>query len=333
MPKDYDPLLNGNDDAEDAGIVEVDRSSRCRLFRISAVVLTVFGLLGATLLGRVHAVHERHADEYANLARAGVDKAVALYAQTGLSAGCPPGVGTCFCDRQSGLCKRWHFQVGDTLVFAYGPDSNLELQVINAVMKMLYSGAVHAAIVTEVKGPGLADVIVTECLKGNHDSMIISNMNEVLNYRQYHGVWVRRVDTARFPNFASRSATMTSWGQARNGEPFDRSLMFKKMILAPWRYLEPGWIAALPDCQQRQKALTLYHNGGPGKWFCSQYVAWTLAFPGGLNTDYGDAGGCATPPWDGKVENLQPAPGDLISQPYWDASNFYASCPEGCEIS
>jgi hypothetical protein len=307
--------------------------TRGTFLRLSLLALVVAGVLSIAAVRRASMLFESLADEYAN--SAGVKDSISLAAlpPDALSRGCVPGA-VCLCQHGAGSCKSWTFQVGDVLVFQYGPATNPELGTENFLMQSLYNGAVHSAIVTEVHGPALTDIIVTESLKGNHDAVYAGTMLEVLGMRMYHGVWINRVDTARFPNFVNRITDIANWARARVGEPFDRALMFQKAIPFPWRWAAPNWIEACPGCDGRKKALDLYNSGGPGKWFCSQFVAWTLAFPGGLNTDYGSNGACVTPPWDGHVEFLEVAPGDLIHQPFYDANGIYASCAGqyGCDI-
>jgi hypothetical protein len=238
------------------------------------------------------------------------------------------------CDRKAGgLCYAWRFEVGDVLIFGVAPETNTPMETISAItMDILYAGACHSAFISAVNGPALTDIVVTESLKGPHMAVFASSLQEVLAGRQYTYVWLNKVDRARFPNFVNRVAEIGTWSAARVGEPFDTQLMVEKSVPFPWRGTDPHWIEALPGCSGREKALNLYKSGGLGKWFCSQLVAWTLAFPGGLNTDYGSNGDCVTPPWDGHVEFLEVGPGDLIHQPFYDASGIRVPCEQGCDI-
>jgi hypothetical protein len=342
-PDSFSPIaVEDPEDAEhvEEGATRAGCRKHNRTLPIGAGLLVFVGFLAVAVIRKLDAMHEEYSDTYAGFAHASLGKgeAVSLAALPAAHAPCVNNGGTCFCSRTGG-CKQWTFQVGDVLIFSYGPNSNAELTMINNVMRLFYQGAVHSAIVTEVNGAALSSIIVTEVIKGMKNRVIRSTMEEVLNYRQYHGVWIRRVDAARFPKFARKGAALASWGNARLGEPFDKGLMLKKVVLFPWRWFDDNWIAPNPDCGQRHKAMDLYHRGGPGKWFCSQFVAWTLAFPGGLNTDYGagqglgasSSAGCSLPSWDGKVDYLQPAPGDLIQQSFYDQSNFYMDCPKGCD--
>merc|ERR1719162_1097390 len=64
----------------------------------------------------------------------------------------------------------------------------------------------------------------------------------------------------------------------------------------------------------------MYDAGGPGKWTCSQLVAWTLAFAGGLNTDYQnpyDTCKNGQPGW--VIQDIQECPGRLMEEDnIWD---------------
>jgi hypothetical protein len=330
------PLIEQGDANNYAAKADTAGDQRYRL-RYAAMSVALFALLAIAAVRRVDSILESHADEYANFRKASIDDSVSFAALPHNETGCDNNT-ICFCSygKDGSMvkgCKQWTFKVGDVLIFQYGPANDLELKVINLVMNTLFDGAVHAALISEVHGPDLKDIIVTECLKGNKMRMISSTLYEVLGFRMYHGFWIRRVDKERFPQFAQKAQAITAWSKARVGEPFSKAGIAEKAIIFPWRYASPSWIAANPGCAQREKAMKLYRKGGPGSWFCSQFVAWTLAFPGGLNTDYATSKSCSVPRWTGMIENLQPAPGDLINQPVWDNSSFFMPCPMGCDTS
>lgn len=302
--------------------------TRGRCFRLSLLALVTVGLLGAGLVWKANQLFESSVDGYTKSARVkDVISLVRLPPDAG-SNGCVPGT-VCVCD-QAGKrsCVSWTFEVGDVLIFQFMPSTTIPMGVANLFMQALWKGAVHAAIVTEVRGPALTDIVVTEAMKAPHNKVFSSTMDHLLGRSLYHGLWIRRVDRARFPNFVNHFNDIATWAHAHVGEPFDMALMIEKAVPFPWRWTDPHWIEALPGCEGRAKALNLYHRGGPGKWFCSEFVAWTLAFPGGLNTDYGDKGACATPPWDAHVEYLEVAPGDLVDQPFYDTSGVFVSCSD-----
>jgi len=237
--------------------------------------------------------------------------------------GCVDNGGLCMCgpDHQ---CHQWDLQVGDVFVFGYGPDT-LSLAFVNVVARAFSHGAVHAAIVTEVNGPGLGDILVTEAIADTRMTIMQTKVSDLLNHRSYHEVWIRRVDSTRFPMFASKAAAITQWANQHVGDDFDKVMLYPGIR----NIADVGnFIPNKPNCAQRTKALQLYQAGGPRKWMCSQFVAWTLAFAGGLNTDYspGGSSSCAAPAWDGKVESLQPAPGDLIHQSFWGSKGFHVVC-------
>jgi len=107
---------------------------------------------------------------------------------------------------------------------------------------------------------------------------------------------------------------MTRWAQERVGEGFDQQMMipFKRRFSASSRYVPIN-----PACKDRKRAMAMYREGGPGKWICSELVAWTLAFAGGINLDYkSDSDDCELPPWP--VQNIQPFPGELSSAAFFD---------------
>lgn len=244
--------------------------------------------------------------------------------------GCSTQGAVCICDGYGvqKKCREWVFKVGDVMIFGRGPATTPMLAAINMAMEATGPGAVHAAIITEVRGPNMTDIIVTECLKEPHLKILQSNMEEVLQYRQYHDVWIRRVDATRFPKFASRASAITQWANQRIGDPFDKQMLYPGI-----RITEPSFFPKDAGCDQRERALEMYRRGGPGKWICSQFAAWTLAFAGGLNTDYPGPGAstCAAPSWDGVVDFLEPSPNDLINQKYWDNSNYHVVC-KPCRI-
>jgi len=147
-------------------------------------------------------------------------------------------------------CQQWTFKVGDVLIFGYGPAKNAQMKFVNAFMRLFFKGAVHASIVTEVRGKGktLADITVTEALKEGKQLVVHSTMHNVLNRRMYHDIWIRRVDIARFKHFADNAATITRWADQRVGEPFD-----KEMILPGVRDVDPGFVPKTPDCAHRKR--------------------------------------------------------------------------------
>jgi len=238
----------------------------------------------------------------------------------------------CMCDVNY-KCKSWNFEVGDVIIFGTGRDT-LALAGFNFLARSFLHGAVHAAIVTDVRGQRPGDIIVTEALADQKQRVVQGNASAIFTHRTYHDVWIRRVDAIRFPLFTSRSLDIAHWANQHAGDPFDSAMMYPgvRNIDDSDNYIQPE-----PDCAKRQAALQMFQAGGPRKWMCSQFVAWILAFAGGLNTDYPDGGSCPVPKWDGKVENLQPSPGDLLQQPYWDAHDFHIVCANqwttnGCSV-
>lgn len=264
--------------------------------------------------------------------------------------GCTDPEAVCFCPQDKELCTQFRFEVGDILIFGHGPSNTPELALENGLMQLVAHGAVHASIITAKTGAfGLDGYIITEALKpmaGSAESGVVeSTLCELLDHRQYHDVWVRRVDKARYPQFFAKLPAMASFAKQQLGEPFDNNMLFPGI-----RISDPNWFPQNPNCLDRQRAIDKYKAGGPDKYMCSQLVAWTVAYGGGLNTDYGaqagsDGGlsgggysggggasgqGCENdvPGW--VVPHLQPSPGDLLEQPYYDASRYHVLCKGGC---
>merc|ERR1712124_169040 len=106
-----------------------------------------------------------------------------------------------------------------------------------------------------------------------------------------------------------------------------------KPFLRRWQ-TKGRYIPKNPWCKDMHKALDMFHQGGPGIWICSQFVAWTLAFPGGLNMNPANiAEGCDLPKFE--VVDLQPFPGDLLYQDYWskESSAWTMKCDvAGCWV-
>jgi hypothetical protein len=217
-------------------------------------------------------------------------------------------------------CQQWTFKVGDVILVER--PSVLKQAYIPAyvVSTVSNSPVVHVAIVTKVPAPGInqtADnIIVTEALKGSWKQVVQGNFRNIVERFQFGGVSIRRVDAKRFPLFfsAERQAAITTWADSRVGDGFDEDMMIplKRRFAAKDRYIPVD-----PHCKDRLRALEMYKKGGPGKWICSQFVGWTLAFAGGINTDYGLlSDSCQVPSWT--LKNVQPLPGQLTDMDFFD---------------
>lgn len=264
------------------------------------------------------------------------------------SAGCPDDGSVCVCS--SGYivqgkdkygdnnivelaggtaCQPFKFKVGDML-FVDKPNSNdHRYWQADMVAKFTGSNVVHNAIVIEVPPEGTpqtADTIkIVEALKGNWKRVLINKFSTLVTRYPFGGVAIRRVDAAKYPTFFSpeTQAAITAWGHKIVGEPFDRQMVNPAKKMFDDTFIAPKFVNADPLCTARRKGDDMYSKGGPHKWICSQLIAWTIAFPGGLNLGPGGEGGLAVlpdgiglskcpPKW--VIQDLQPNPGDWLKE-------------------
>lgn len=217
-------------------------------------------------------------------------------------------------------CQQWHFRVGDVILVEKPAELKKAYVPAYVVAAVSDSPVVHVAIVTKVPPPGVnqtADnVIVTEALKGAWKRVLQNTFREIVERFPFGGISIRRIDEKRFPLFFSsgKQAAITKWADARVGDGFDHDMLIpiKRRFAAGKRY-----IAINPSCAERQRAMAMYRKGGPGRWICSEFVGWTLAFAGGINTDYGLlSSNCDVPSWT--IQNIQPLPGELTDMSFFD---------------
>lgn len=234
-------------------------------------------------------------------------------------------------------CQQWDFQVGDVLLVdkpAAVKQAYIPAMVVASVTN---SPIVHAAIVTEVPPPGVnqtaENVIVTEALKGSWQRLVQNTLRDVVERFPFGAISIRRIDAKRFPRFfqPQRRHEITQWARQRVGDGFDKQMLIplKRRFTTKDRYTPID-----PACEDRKKAMAKYKQGGPGQWICSEFVAWTIAFAGGINIDYGSlSDDCDVPPWT--VKNLQPFPGDLADTEYFDPDiKWRMPChAEGCFLA
>jgi hypothetical protein len=221
---------------------------------------------------------------------------------------------------KSTACQQWRFKVGDVILVEKPAEMKQAYVPAYVVAAVSNSPVVHVAIVTKVPPLGVnqtADnVIVTEALKGAWKRVLQNSFREIVERFPFGGISIRRIDEKRFPRFFSpeRQAAITQWGDARVGDGFDQDMLIplKRRFAAGKRY-----VSINPDCKERKRALKMYKTGGPGKWICSEFVGWTLAFAGGINSDYGLlSSGCDVPTWT--IKNIQPLPGELTDMSFFD---------------
>jgi len=220
----------------------------------------------------------------------------------------------------SGACNQWLFQVGDVILV--DKPSAVKQKYIPAmvVAAATNSPVVHTAIVTKVPPPGVnqtaENIIITEALKGAWKQVLQNNLREIVERFPFGAISIRRVDAKKYPRFFSpdRLAKISEWADKRVGDGFDNHMLIpiKRRFTTGDRYIPIN-----PSCADRKRAIAKYREGGPGKWICSELVAWTLAFAGGLNQDYGTISeDCEEPPWT--IKNVQPFPGDLSETDFFD---------------
>lgn len=199
------------------------------------------------------------------------------------------------------------------------------------------SKVVHNAVVMEVPpGAQTADtVFVEEALKGVWRKVMRNSLTTLVTRYPFGGISVRRVDAAKYPSFFTPETTarIVQWGQKILGEPFD-TVMVNPMK----KWWDQWYVSPNPGCAQRKAANELYARGGPQKWICSQLMAWTVAFAGGLNLGV-DGDGIRDGDWGCKidqyvVQDLQPFPGAMLNAAWTDPNIQYrAPCaPTGCFI-
>lgn len=235
----------------------------------------------------------------------------------------------------SSACQPWKFQIGDIIFVEKPAGDQPQYREAEVVAKFTGTPVVHNAIVTQVPPPGVdqtgENVIVTEALKGYWKKVVQNTFRTLVERYPFGGVSIRRVDPNRFPNFFTKQsqAAMTEWANRITGEPFDQKMVnpVKRFWFTRGRYIPKN-----PSCADRQRANRMYNSGGPRQWICTQLVAWTIAFPGGLNVNPNNTSpDCSVP--DYIVKNLQPNPGDMLSAPFVQQGGWRAPCDTaGCYI-
>jgi len=237
----------------------------------------------------------------------------------------------------TGACNQWHFQVGDVILVEKPSAVKKEYIPAMVVAAATNSPVVHTAIVTKVPPPGVnqtaENVIITEALKGAWKQVLQNSLREIVERFPFGGISIRRVDAKKYPRFVlpDRLNRISEWADKRVGDGFDNHMLIpvKRRFTTGNRYIPIN-----PSCADRKKAIALYKAGGPGKWICSELVAWTLAFAGGINTDYGAISeDCEEPSW--KIKNVQPFPGELSDAEFFDpAIRWRMPCGEtGCFVA
>jgi len=234
-------------------------------------------------------------------------------------------------------CQPWKFMVGD-LIFVEKPSGHQKkFQEASIVARFTGSPVVHNAMVTRVPPIGEQqtgeNVIVTEALKGVWKKVVQNTIRTLVERYPFGGVSIRRVDAEKYPNFFSPvvQSQITSWADSIVGQPFDTVMVnpAKKRLFTDGRFIDP---IGGPSCDERKRADKMYAKGGPKKWICTQLLAWTLAFPGGLNLDPTNTEPlCDVPKW--VVKDMQPNPGDMLTAPFVAKSDWKIPCgTHGCWI-
>jgi hypothetical protein len=213
-------------------------------------------------------------------------------------------------------CLTFRFQVGDTIFF-FKPAASGMFSQAEMVAKYTGSPVVHAGIVSYVPPEQVDgvqnpdDIIVTEALKGEFKRVTQQSLRQVIQRWTFGGYSIRRVDT-KYVHFQEHYQEMTTWLNTLHNQPFDSAMVnpTQRHTGTAGRYIKPDNGVS---CQERARALAMYHAGGPGKWMCANRVLWTLAFPGGLNVDYDNPyDQCPGPGWP--LTNMQEYPGTLMNE-------------------
>jgi len=238
-------------------------------------------------------------------------------------------------------CQMWKFKVGD-MIFVEKPSGDQhQYPEANIVAKVTGSPVVHTAIVTQIPVEGVRqtaeNVIVTEALKGQWKKVLQNRFRVLIERYPFGGISLRRVDEKKYPDFftPAAAAKMTAWANSVLDQPFDTTMVnpAKKRLFTKGRYINPDTWGGGPNCDERNRAVQMYNAGGPGKFICTQLVAWTIAFAGGLNTNPKNVDGqCAVPAFT--VKDLQPNPGDMLKVPWVGPGNWHIPCgTKGCYIA
>lgn len=275
---------------------------------------------------------------------------------------CPDTGGVCFCsngyivigkdsfgvkqmskgEEKYTACQEWKFRVGDVIFVAKPAGNQAKYREASIVSFFTQSPYVHTAIVTKIPAEGTPQtaetVVVTEALKGVWKKVVQNNVRTLVERYPFGGISMRRVDMARFPNFftSATAQAITAWGDKVLNQPFDNRMVnpIYKRFGTQGRFIPFN-----PSCSNRVKADTMYTNGGPGQWICAQLVAWTLAFPGGLNVDKTRpiVDGCSVSGW--VVKDVQPNPGSLLKEGedkqtgFFELTSWHMPCEaKGCWV-
>jgi len=170
------------------------------------------------------------------------------------------------------------------------------------------------------------NVFVMEALKGSFKIVRNNTIRNAIQRWPFGGYKIMRVNSTKYPWYYSPATAQTilNWGNNQIDKPFDEEMLkpVKRRFSTGKRFVKLD-----PDCKERRRVLDYYYNGGPSKWICAQLVAWTLAFAGGIDKDYGiPTDDCDVSEW--LITNLEPNPGQLMRFPIWDESNFFSvRCP------
>jgi hypothetical protein len=261
---------------------------------------------------------------------------------------CPDDGGVCICSNDavfsttpSVTCGSWTFQVGDLMMYAAPTVQVWFLKYVGAYASALYqrSPIIHTGIITSVPPLGTRqtpyNIIISESL----DPQGISKCTLFYAVGRYPwgGFAFRRVDPARFPTFhtTARLQAMQQFATGQYGHVFDSEMINPLTNKYEWsthgRYIQDP-----PSCQEKTRAWNMYQQGGLSNWMCSQFVTWSWAFAGGLNTDYGMDPACpGLPKWN--IKNMEPFPGDLwrdttLYEP--SSLSWFKGCPSaGCFVA
>jgi hypothetical protein len=236
-------------------------------------------------------------------------------------------------DPGSTACQTWKFKIGDIILVEKPSGTQKQYWQANMVARWTGSSIVHNAIVASVPPLGVTqngkNIILIEAMKGDIKKVVQNTLQELVERYPFGAVHIRRVDPAKYPNFYTpqTQAAVKQWLSDRINESFDLAMVnpLKRAVLARARYVPID-----PWCADKTWAIKMYQDGGPHMWICSELVAWTLAFPGGLNMNPANKDPwCKYPKW--VIKNLQPNPGDFLTAKWVEQIPWKMPCEElGC---
>lgn len=241
------------------------------------------------------------------------------------------------------IYRQWRFMLGDVVFFEKPWDLNRKFLAAHVISAVSISAFIHDAMVVELPPDNetqTADNVILAAVTAAANAVEIISLRKALSYFQFSGIAVERVDQQRFRFFKDKIGGIVKWTKGRVGEPYNL-----RIAIPMWKVFDPDHVLQAPGCKTRKRVREWFETtGGPHHWMCSQFIAWALAFPGGLNTDYWSAGDeppwidygfvttnvieyepCGEPVW--YITDLQPLPGRFRKMDFFDSrSSIHLKC-------